>query len=70
MTMATVHMYRVATTKNTYRFEELDERGAPLENPQFNPYAKVGVLYVKQKTFNNGGQSPAPERITVTIETV
>lgn len=67
MAQIQVTLAHVNTTKNTYRFEECDTNGRLLENASFNPYAKIGVLYIKQRAFNGGG---APAKIKVTIEAV
>jgi hypothetical protein len=51
------------TTPNTYRFGEIDGRGAFVEMNR----AQIGSIYIKKSVF---GPDIVPERIEVSVEVV
>ena len=50
------------TTKNTIRFQELDEEGRPV----FGSNSVIGMVYVQKSAFSG----KAPKTIRVTLEEV
>lgn len=56
-----VKFKRDKTTPNTYRFAEIDGRGAYIEMQR----AQIGSIYIKKSVF---GPDIVPERIEVSVE--
>ncbi len=53
-------------TKGALRYQEVDERGEPIEQA----WAKIGTLYIRKSAFDRGTAWPQELRVTVdAIET-
>ncbi len=48
-------------TKGAVRYEEVDDKGAPIEQV----WAKIGTLYVRKTAFERGEKYPESLRVTV-----